>query len=190
MKQAVVTIGVLSAVFMAACAAASFEVAGLTLDRSVNPIRLATLLVNIFIALFLQYYLATRIVDQKREKELLLASVADAVKILRDCRDAFIISFDKGKVTKERAITMTALMRNFANSLDLLERLIIRSQFNKLSAEFPKVKDAYIDYKMVVTGGSFPALPYGPETFSHEEKQYRELYASFQNLTLEIIRQT
>ena len=181
--------GILLSVCILVCVAAGLRLWGLRLNLDIKPTELASLLVTVFIAVFLQYYLATQVSDRRVEKNLLIDDCQDAAVILRNCRDVFWASYDSGKLTNQNKTSILRLLRSLANSLDAVETAVGLSQFSKLKSQAGAIKNAYFDYKNVLTGGEFPAKPYAADVLTEHEKSYRILNVRIKSLLFAINKQ-
>ncbi|MEX2261601.1 MAG: hypothetical protein WD696_06600 [Bryobacteraceae bacterium] len=181
--------GILVGIFVTVCIAAYFQIGGLRLNLEIKPVELATFLVSAFIAVFLQYYLATQVNDRRSEKNLLIDNCRDALTILKSCRDLFWNCYESGKLTKSNKTSILGYLRSLANSLDSLESAVGLSQFSKLKYQFRPAKDAYFSYKNALTGSGFPARPYRNDALADHEKTYRDLNAEIQSLLFQINKQ-
>ena len=152
---------------------------GLRLNLEIKPTELATLFVNLFIALYLQYYLAPLVSDLRIEKNLLIDDIKELIAILKDLRE----SIDKNSEAKP----ILHLFRRFSNGLDSFETALGVSQFKELLADLEKVKDDYFNYKKIVTGGSFPSPDGGPNL--RTDKPYSCLSVKLKALIFTINKQ-
>lgn len=109
--------GVLAAVFVVVCVAARQQLFGLRLNLETKPVEVATFLVTVFIAGFLQHYLATQVPDRRAEKNILIDNCRDCVAILKNCRDVFWTCYESGKMTKANRTSILGYVRSLANGL-------------------------------------------------------------------------
>lgn len=179
---------VLLIAFIAITVAAARRCWGLSLSPEIRVVDLATLFLTLFVAVFLQYYLATQINDRRVEKNLLLDGVRDAISVLRGCRDTFLTCCGSAKMTKRNASSMLMMLRALSNGIESLETAISMSQFASLRKEVLVVKEKYLDYKMVLTGGDFPPKAYSPGVSAEHERAYRSLRVELQSLMFKINR--
>lgn len=91
--------GVFTAVFAVVAGLAKFHVAGLSLNGEIGVVELATLLVTIFIAVFV----TSQVSDRRAEKDLLMASVREALDALRRCRETSWARFEAEKRGRSEA---------------------------------------------------------------------------------------
>lgn len=152
---------------------------GLRLNSEIKPTELASLIVNLFIALYLQYYLAPLVSDLRIEKNLLIDDIKDLIAILKDLRE----STDKNSESKQ----ILHLFRRFSNGLDSFETALGVSQFQRLLADLEKVKDDYFNYKKRVTGGPSPSPVVGHHL--QTDKAYSSLSLKLKSLIFTINKQ-
>jgi hypothetical protein len=168
--------------WIAICVLAALGSWGFCLDRTVKPIDLALLFVNLFIAVFLQYYLATQITDLRAEKNLLIDEIRESASMLKRIREYC----DRDKLAPEEKRLVLPLLRTFANSLEGLETALMRSQLAHLLDSFQSLKNAYFNYKSVLTGGNFPNKILQADARSDHNRAYRNLNSEIQSLVFKI----
>ena len=123
-----------------------------SINHELDPIRILTLGVNIFIAFFLQYYFAARATDDRAEKDILLDNVRDVFNILRSCRDEVNLCRGLAKVGKESQKKIIRLYRNLSNVIENLQTAIEMSGCEKLTKDCETVRDNFYKYKAAATG--------------------------------------
>ena len=128
---------------------------GFSIDHKLNPVLLATLAVNIFIAYFLQFYLAPRASDSRAEKDILIDGLRDVLASTRQCRDTLMLCHDAGKISAEHAKLVKTHFRKIANGLDHVSTALAMSQCAKLAEDCKAIQDALFNYKSAATGGNF-----------------------------------
>src|SRR5690349_8021653 len=96
---------------------------GLSLDLKLQPVALATLAVNIFIAFFLQFYLGRRVRDSRTEKDLLISNVTEVIQQLRSLSD-LVHSCHGARITHEKQTEIKAALRRLINELDNVETVL------------------------------------------------------------------
>lgn len=180
---------VLASVFVTVTAVALFGFLGLSLDRQLKPVELASLFVNVFIAVFLQYFFASRQSTRRVEKDLLIGNISEAIKILRSCRDIFLLVAQKGtKFTKTEQTGLLTSLRNLANELEGAERASGYSSKGLDVQHWEKTQRLLQDYKRVLTGGAFPSKPYPVSIHGEENQAFRALHDQLTSLIFQINR--
>lgn len=177
---------VLAVFVIAALWAAESGIQGFSLDHSIRPLEIATLGVNIFIAFFLQYYFASRSRDLRAEKDMLIDTVRDILRILRSCRDALAAYQDDSRNRNEHKRSVLQLFRRLSNGLDGIDTAIGASQCKALQKSSPAIRESYLYYKRAATDGSFPARRFTVEEFSIQEQNYRKLNRDLEELVFKI----
>jgi hypothetical protein len=167
---------------------AARRVVGLSLNLEISAIDLANLFVGLFIAIFLQYYLATTVNDRRHEKSILIDALREASADFRACRETFHSCVDEGRISADAASTMKTRLRGLANTLDLFERTLDQSVFAGAKGDYGMLKSHFFNYKGALTGGSFPANPYSSEAVQAEDRAYRQLHTSIFEMMFRIIR--
>jgi len=158
--------------------------AGFSINHDIDPINLATLGVNIFIAFFLQYYFAARATDDRAEKDILIDNVRDVFNMLRSCRDEVNACHSVGKISRESQKKIIKLYRNLSNGLDNLQTAIEMSECKKLGRESEAIGERFYKYKAAATG-KFPH-PYDPSDIGYQDQTYRALNKELHSLAFRI----
>jgi hypothetical protein len=159
---------------------------GFSIDHNLNPVDLATLAVNIFIAYFLQYYFISRATDVRSEKDILIDGLRDVVASVRQCRDTLLACYDTGKISATHAKSIKLFLHKIANGLYDAETAIGMSQCSGLAKDCKAIQDALFSYKSAATGGSFPTKPYDVHAFSYQEQTYRTLNEKLHELVFKV----
>jgi hypothetical protein len=159
---------------------------GFSVDHNLNPVLMATLAVNIFIAYFLQYYFASRVTDARSEKDILIDGLRDVLSSTRECRDTLMTCYDAGKITAAHARLIKAHFRKIANSLDTVTTAVSMSRCAELADNCKSIQTALFEYKSAATGGSFPAKPYDAHALGYQEQTYRQLSQKLHDLVFKI----
>ncbi len=166
-----------AAVFAAVIVLARFRVAGLNLNGEIRVVELATLLVTVFIAVFVTSQLS----DRRAEKDMLVSNVRDALDALRLCRERWTAGLETDKRSKKEAgRQVVRAVRQLSNAIEASETAVGMSVCSGLGPEYVEIRRHYYSYKMTVTGDA--------SFFSDEERCYRALHASLQRLLFHINR--
>ncbi|MDP8989528.1 MAG: hypothetical protein M3N41_05525 [Acidobacteriota bacterium] len=168
------------------CVLAANHAFGLCLDLQVKPIEVANFAIAVFIAFFLQHHLARRATDSRAEKDILIDQFRDAIDLLRSSRDAFFAAYEAGRIGAINKKAILGNIRKLSNALDTSEVAISLSSCKKLVEECKPIRTSYLNYKIAVTGGGFPARAYTPTSLSDQEQAYRALYHGLQALIFRI----
>lgn len=185
-RQPVVVAVIIFAAFCSVVWAAHVGWYGLSVEHKLDPVNLATLAVNAFIAYFLQYYFVSRAADSRSEKDILIDSLRDVLTSVRQCRDTLLACHDASKIAPTHAKSIKLLLRKIANGLENVETAIGMSQCSALRQECKEIQRALFDYKSAATGGSFPTKPYDAQSFSYQEQTYRALSEKLHGLVFKI----
>lgn len=159
---------------------------GLSLNSEIKPVEVATLAVNIIIAILIQYYFVSRHGTQRAEKDLLINLVQEGILALKNCRDELDKCREEKRISPESKRLVLSGFRRLSNELDSLDASIRLSQHSKLLSCFTPVRKTYLSYKAAATGGGFPAKPYDYEQISSQAKNYRVLSKKLHALVFKI----
>lgn len=151
---------------------------------------MGTLAINVFIAIFLQYFLAGRARDTRAEKDLLIEDVRDVIAKLRACADTLYACHSASRITEPQARTIKSLTRQLSNDILSLKYLVSASQCKKLASRCDGLQLDYVAFKRAATGGSFPTKPYNSIERGDQERAFRTLNSSLQALVFDINKWT
>ncbi len=156
---------------------------GFSLDKNINPVALANLLIGAFIAFFLQSYLS----NTRAEKDLLISGVKEAFAALRACREEFLRCVD-AKCPPDSS-KILGLLRSLANEIQTLDSALNQSRCSGLKRSFYLlVQEEYLAYKSAITAAPFPAEAYQRGVVADHGKYFRRLQQNLQNLLFKINR--
>ncbi|MEO8649176.1 MAG: hypothetical protein ABI539_08425 [Acidobacteriota bacterium] len=144
--------------------------------------------ITLVFAFVLQNYLQKRFGNERAEKEHLIDLIKDSITFLRDTRTAFMATYDSKKILPEDAKAIKALLRNLINSIELLKGLLNTCGYNSEGSECSNIETLYLEYKRILTGGSFPTKPYDGGQFSDAEKAYGQLNSKLNHLRITLNR--
>lgn len=185
-KQPLAVAGVILLLFCAVFFAVHIGWHGFSVEHKLNPIDLATLGVNIFIAYFLQYYFISRATDDRSEKDILIDGLRDVLSSARQCRDTLMTCHDAGRISVTHAKAVKAHFRKIANGLYDVTTALAMSRCAVLAEDCKAIQDALFNYKSASTGGNFPSKPYDSHAFSYQEQTYRRLSQKMHELVFKI----
>jgi hypothetical protein len=118
------------------------------------------------------------------EKDLLIVRAHDSVAALKSARDAFMSSYNRGRITKDDDRGIKGCLRELSNSIYFLDRALGYCEIQL--DEMPKLKKTYRTYKAALTGGNYPAKPFSAENWTKQELVYRLFQDTLQALTFRI----
>ena len=161
---------------------------GFSVDHKLNPVLMATLAVNIYIAYYLQFYFASRATDSRSEKNILIDGLRDVLASTRQCRDTLMACYDDGKINAANAKVMKAQLRKISNDSKTIETAITMSQCATLAESCKDIQAAIFNFKSAATGGNFPTKPYDAVALSYQEQTYQKLNQKLHELVFKINR--
>jgi len=173
--------GAIIVVFCLLFRAAERGLHGFSINHAIDPVGLATLGVNIFIAFFLQYYFATRITDDRAEKDILIDTVRDAFSMLRTCRDE-VSGCGTSKIAAEKQKKIISLYRALSNGLENVETAVEMSRCKELGKDFDSIRESFFKYKAAATG----KFPYDASDISYQAQTYRALNQQLHSLAFKL----
>lgn len=160
---------------------------GLYLDLKIRPVELATLVVNLFIALFLSQYFMAKASNLRAEKDFLISELRKILEVLSQASEELFACYGR-PITQERRKAVLSLLRRLGNDIESLETGLGASKCSKLAEHCDDIKNAYLDYKASATGGRFPSAPLTQDQISDSERRYRTLRHRLQQLLFAVNR--
>jgi hypothetical protein len=159
---------------------------GLSLDTKIRPAEVATVAVNLFIAIFLQYFLAGRARDSRAEKDILIENTSAVIKQLRTSREV-ISSYQPSPDARDSGREVLLALRSLANELLYMQQVLSASTHKDLIDQFTELQQTYYFFKRASTGGNFPK-PYTSSQLRDQEKAFRKLHNELHCLVFDINR--
>ena len=138
---------------------AHFRVHGLSLDKSVRPADILTIIVNLSIAIVIQHYLARRGFRSKGENDFFSSRIDDIEEELRRVH-GFFMSIAGRPLRKEETDVIEVSIERQTVLVGALEEAIPLSHCKHLDPHARLVSSAFLAYKAVLTGGNFPTTTY------------------------------
>lgn len=154
---------------------AGYGVFGMTLKREVSPIELAGLVVNISIVWVLQTTIASKLSDQRSEKNLLIDIAKVTLESIRNCRNTYLEAVGARQIGKDRWKRLVVLHRELANSVTDLERALSACKKTQFDDDIVKLTRNCRKYKAIMTGGT-PQAPIRDEDTRKEAALHRQLH--------------
>jgi len=187
-RKIIAAIGVLLVVVASAAYVyvAHLKMWGLTLNREVKPIEVATLAFTVVIAILLQFYVVFSADNERVEKDLLILNARDALAKLRDCRDTFVECFEAKTIRSQDQTRIQTQLRSLNHALDALDICLGKSRCSSLCVVCKSLVQQAIKYKTILTGGIFPSQPYPPQVYTDHQTAYREMDEELQGLIFSI----
>ncbi len=175
---------VFAASFVAVIILAKCGVGGLSLNLEIRVVELATLLVTVFIALFV----TSRLSDRRAEKDLLISNLRDVFESLKVCRDKYAAWAEMDKGTGKGGLDVGRAVRELSNAIDTSRSAVEMSMCSELTSEYVEIRTHYRNYKAAVTGGPFPSKGDKAGSFADEDRCYRAPNLALQSLLFKINR--
>lgn len=167
-----------------------FHYYGLHIDHKIKPVEIATLLVNISIAVLLQYFFLSRSGNMRVEKDLIIEDIKNVIKKLRESNELFQKRVGQRVGTKEDWSNSNAQCRAISNALESVEFSLGSTKCNKcqkLKLKSDDLKQKFFIYKGAVTGTSASNAISG-DTISDQAQAFRILIRDLQATIFEINR--
>src|SRR5690242_19245570 len=145
-------------------------------DR-INAIELITLIVTIFLAVYIPIFLEKQMHSHRFEKDVIVRKIEGLQSTLRDVNRAVTECLQKNTVSTDNSHSIINCFTSISNELDTLITLIELCHQRKLDTDLNSIKNLRHDYKRTVTGGNFgrKAFKYTALTKKEEEVIYHKL---------------
>lgn len=149
----------------------------LPLEEKINIIDLATLLVTIFLALYIPAFLDKQIQNKRYEKDVIIRKIEALQSSFKDVNKLVTECAQKGAASQANCHLIINCFTNISNELESVITLIEHCHSNKLDKELNELKSFRREYKTLVTGGKFQTknFKYTALTKKDEELLYNKI---------------
>lgn len=146
-------------------------------EDKINAVDLATLVVTIFLAVYIPTFLEKQMHNYRFEKEVIVRKIEGMQFTLRDVNKTVTECLQKNTVSTANSHSIVNCFTSISNELDTLITLIELCHKKKLVSELESIKTLRHEYKRTVTGGNFgrKVFKYTALTKKEEEVIYHKL---------------
>ncbi len=168
---------VMVAIGIAAGLAIAYYYPSIPFEEKINAVDLITLIVTIFLAVYIPIFLEKQMHSHRFEKDVIVRKIEGLQSTLRDVNRTVTECLQKNTVSVQNSHSIVNCFTSISNELDTLITLIELCHKRKLDNEINSIKNLRHDYKRSVTGGNFGRrnFKYTALTKKEEEVIYHKL---------------
>lgn len=146
-------------------------------EDKINAVDLITLIVTIFLAVYIPIFLEKQMHSHQFEKDIIVRKIEGLQSTLRDVNRTVTECLQKNTVSAQNNHAIINCFTSISNELDTLITLIELCHKKKLNTELESIKGLRHEYKRTVTGGNFGrrTFKYTALTKKEEEVIYHKL---------------
>lgn len=156
-------------------------------EEKVNPIAVASLILTIIIALYLEFSVRPSISNTRTEKDLLIDQLKEIKVLVSGIQELYhqvhstIIAIDNKKLILTK-------FRMLSNSIQGLKDIIEYSGAKPNGSNCQGLLSTYIKYKQALTGDKFgnSNFQYDKKNFSKHGKAYQDLNSCIQHFIIDV----
>ncbi len=144
--------------------------------------------ITLIFAFLLQNYLQKRFGNERAEKDHIIDLIKESLVALRETRASFTAIVDRKRIDPADEKSLLAYLRNLSNSLSILQESVHACGDTNGEAACIAIRQLYIGYKRILTGGNFPSKPYSMKTFNDAEKASGQISLELNKMRIQLNR--
>lgn len=143
-------------------------------EDQIDIVGLATLVVTIFLAVYIPIFLERNIHNKRSEKDVIIRKIEALQESIRIVNCTVSECVQKQSVSTANASRLISLFTTISNELDTIITLSDYCEKNKFKDDFEEIKSCRFQYRKMVTGGDFQkkGFKYSILDKTEEEKIY------------------
>lgn len=147
------------------------------LEDKINIVDLATLLVTIFLAIYIPAFLDKQMQNSRYEKDVIIRKIEALQSSFKEVNKLVTECVQKSAVSQTNCHLIINSFTSISNELESVITLIEHCHAKKLDTELTELKTFRRDYKNLVTGGKFQQrnFKYSALTKKDEEVLYNKI---------------
>jgi hypothetical protein len=145
-------------------------------EDKIDVVGLATLVVTIFLAVYIPIFLERNMHNKRSEKDVIIRKIEALQGTIRTVNHAVAECVQKQTVSSANTYQLISLFTTISNELDTIITLSEHSGKNKFKDDFDEIKSCRFQYRKMVTGGNFQKkdFKYTMLDKKEEEKIYHQ----------------
>ena len=143
----------------------------------IDIIQLSTLVVTIFLAVYVPLFLEWNMHNKRSEKDVIIQKIEALQVTIRTVNQKVSECIQKQTVSKANSYQLINLFTTISNELDTIITLTEYCENNKFKDDFEKIKDYRYQYKKIVTGGKFQEKDFKYTILDKQEEE--KIYHKF-----------
>lgn len=147
------------------------------LEDKINIVDLTTMLITIFLAIYIPAFLDKHMQNKRYEKEVVIRKIEGLQSTMKEVNKIVTECVQKNSVSVSNNYSIINSFTTISNELDTLITLIDHCQKDKFKAEIERIKSLRHQYRTTVTGGNFQHrnFKYSALTKKEEEIIYHKM---------------
>ena len=143
-------------------------------EDKIDVVGLATLIVTIFLAVYIPIFLERNMHNKRSEKDVIIRKIEALQGTIRTVNHAVAECVQKQAVSSANTYQLVSLFTTISNELDTIITLSEHCGKNKFKDDFEEIKSCRFQYRKMVTGGDFQkkGFKYSILDKKEEEKIY------------------
>jgi hypothetical protein len=145
-------------------------------EDKIDVVGLATLVVTIFLAVYIPIFLERNMHNKRSEKDVIIRKIEALQGTIRSVNHAVAECVQKQTVSSTNTYQLICLFTTISNELDTIITLSEYCGKNKFKDDFDEIKSCRFQYRKMVTGGNFQKkdFKYTMLDKKEEEKIYHQ----------------
>lgn len=124
-------------------------------EEKIDPIGLVTLVVTVFLAVYVPIFLERNLHNKRSEKDVIIRKIESLQKSIDNVNQIVSECIQKQTVSMPNSYLIINNFTTISNELDTVITLINYCSENKFTKEFEEMKNFRFQYRKIVTGGNF-----------------------------------
>lgn len=147
-----------------------------TFEDKIDIVGLATLIVTIFLAVYIPIFLERNMHNKRSEKNVIIRKIEALQNTIRAVNHIVSECVQKQSVSSANSYRLIGLFTTISNELDTIITLTDYCEKNRFKEDFKEIKNCRFQYRKMVTGGDFQkkGFKYSILDKKEEEKIYHE----------------
>lgn len=124
-------------------------------EEQIDIVSLATLVVTIFLAVYIPVFLERNMHNKRSEKDVIIRKIEGLQATIRTVNHTVAECVQKQAVSTANTYQLISLFTAISNELDTIITLSEHCGKNKFKDDFDEIKKCRFQYRKMVTGGDF-----------------------------------
>lgn len=146
-------------------------------EDKIDIVGLATLVVTIFLAVYIPVFLERNMHNKRSEKDVIIRKIEALQGTIRTVNQTVGECVQKQTVSSANNYLLISLFTTISNELDTIITLTNHCGKDKFKEDFEKIKSCRFQYRKIVTGGDFQKK--GFKYTILDKKEEEKIYHSF-----------
>lgn len=175
--------GILLIVGFAIGLAVQFYYPSFPFENRINIVSLASLIVTIFLAIYIPFFLERNIHNKRNEKDVIIRKIEALQSTIKNVNQTVGECVQKQSVSSTNSYKIIGFFTTVSNELDTIITLTEICSKNKFKEDFEEIKRCRFEYKNIVTGGGFQK-----EDFKYKQLDKKEEENAYHRFDIALCR--